>query len=285
MKLGALKAMLAQAGIRPRKSAGQNFLIDEALAEAIARDAEIDPDDVVLEVGPGFGQLTQYLTPLAHHVVSVDIDARLLALARSRLADRTNLTLLEADALASKSTLNPVVLDAVRAQLGDRSLRVVANLPYNVATPLVVGLLAEDLPLTGMTVMVQLEAAQRFSAEPGDEAYGSVSVLCAALCDEVKLVRRVPREVFHPRPKVTSAIARFVPRADRQRGYPRLAKVVRALFNYRRKTLGKAVKSAARADPSLDWLIEALAGAELDPKTRLDHLGLEGFRVLSAQRR
>jgi 16S rRNA (adenine1518-N6/adenine1519-N6)-dimethyltransferase len=131
--------------------------------------------------------------------------------------------------------------------------------------------------------MVQLEAAERFAAGPSDEGYGSVSVLCAALCDEVRIVRRVPREVFHPRPKVTSAIVRLVASAHRREGYPRLEQVVRALFNYRRKSLGKAIKSASRADPGLQGLAEALDASDLAPQTHVDQLTPEAFRALAAR--
>lgn len=281
MKRDELRAILQGAGIRPRRSAGQNFLMEENLAEAIARDGGIESGDVVLEIGPGFGMLTQYLTQLAHHVLAVDLDTRLLALARERLADHHNLTLLEADALETKNRLNPVMLEALRALLEDRPLRVVANLPYNVATPLVMGLLAERLPLQSMTVMVQLEVAQRFGASQGDEQYGAVSVLCRALCSEVTLLRKVPRDVFMPRPKVTSAVVRLIPAADRHEGFEVLSTVVRALFNYRRKTLSKAIKAATRRAPELAWLKDALDASEIDPKTRPDELGLDGYFALA----
>jgi 16S rRNA (adenine1518-N6/adenine1519-N6)-dimethyltransferase len=283
MKREALRAMLADAGIRPRRSAGQNFLVEETLAEAIARDGLIESDDVVLEIGTGFGMLTQFLIPAAKHVLSVDLDTRLLALAREYLQDQSNLTLLEADALKSKNTLNPLLLKTLRDLLSPgQRVRVVANLPYNVATPLVVGLLREDLPLSSVTVMVQLEVAQRFAAKLGDEQFGAVSHLCSALCSSVEIVRKVPRDVFHPRPNVASAIVRLIAAPGRQDGFPVLSSVVRATFNYRRKTLGKALKAVTRADPKLSWLSEAASASEIDLRTRVDQVPLEAFQRLTA---
>jgi 16S rRNA (adenine1518-N6/adenine1519-N6)-dimethyltransferase len=283
MKREDLRALLKGAGIRPRRSAGQNFLVEEDLAEAIARDGLVESGDLVLEIGTGFGMLTQFLAPLAQHVVSVDLDSRLLALAREFLGSHSNLTFLEADALANKNTLNPVMLETLRAQIQPgQSLRIVSNLPYNVATPLVVSLLREDLPLASMTVMVQLEVAQRFAAALGDEQFGAVSHLCSALCSQIDIVRKVPRDVFMPRPKVASAVVRLIPAPEGRVGFPALSSVVRAVFNYRRKTLGKAVKLAARADPRLGWLTEAAGRSEIDLATRVDQVSLEEFKRIAA---
>jgi 16S rRNA (adenine1518-N6/adenine1519-N6)-dimethyltransferase len=279
-----LTQILAQAGIRLRKTSGQNFLLEDHLAAAIAGEGEIRDSDVVLEIGTGIGALTQYLCPPAHHVLSVEIDARVLDVARMQLAAHDNLTLLHADVLASKSALSPEVLGELRARLGTRRLRVVANLPYNVATSLVVLLLSADLPLDAMVVMVQLEAAQRFAARPGDEAFGAVSLLCAALCERIELTRRVPPEVFFPRPKVQSAVVRFLPRTGRREGFPRLQRAVRGLFNYRRKRLGKAAKLAAKLDPELAWLPLAVEALELDGPSalRVENLALSDVRQLAA---
>lgn len=287
MKQDELRTALEGAGIRPSKGYGQNFLIDENLALAIARDgAEGARDDVVLEVGTGPGILTEHLLPRAYHVVTVEVDPRLAALARARLGAASNLTLVEADALASKSELAPAMLEAVRARLGDagpggRMLRVCANLPYAVATPLVIGLLAAALPLRVMVVMVQLEAAERFAADVGQAPYGAVSVLCRALCQRVSIIRKVPPEVFWPRPKVTSAVVRFEPRPERQQGHEALEAVVRGLFNYRRKTLAKAARLASEADPSLAWLEQAVATSGLDGRARTEDLALRAFQKLA----
>ena len=285
MKVEELRALLDRVGIHPSRSKGQNFLLEENLCQAIARDGLLEPGDVALEIGTGLGILTERLLPLCQHVVSVEKDAKVLQLARERLLPAPHLTLLEADALERKSALEPRLLALLRERLGaDRRLRVVANLPYSVATPLVIGLLAEDLPLASMTVMVQLEAAERFAAGPGHDAYGAVSVLVAALCERVELLRRVPPAVFWPRPKVESAVIRFAPRAGRREGFAGLERVVRALFNFRRKTLGRAAELAGRADPGLGWLAGAVRSSGVGPERRPEQLGLEDFRALAAAR-
>jgi 16S rRNA (adenine1518-N6/adenine1519-N6)-dimethyltransferase len=298
VKRDELRAVLDAAGVRPSRASGQNFLIDENLALAIARDGlgsdrEGGDDDgardvVVLEVGTGPGVLTEHLLPRARHVVTVELDPRLAAIARARLGAASNLTLVEADALANKHEVNPRVLEALAPRLeGGARLRVVANLPYAVATPLVVGLLSLALPLERMVVMVQLEAAERFAAGPGDPAYGAVSVLCAALCERVRLLRRVPPDVFWPRPKVTSAVVRFDPRAGRLVGFEALAGVVRGLFNYRRKTLHRAASAAAARDPALAWLpgaVDVVAAGAGDGRRRPEDLDLAAFQALLAAR-
>ncbi len=290
MKREELRALVEAAGVRPSRASGQNFLIDDNLAVAIARDGAGDEaarDDVVLEIGTGPAVLTEHLVPLAGHVVTVELDPRLAALSRERLAAATNLTLVEADALASKSQLNPVVLDALAQRLAERPrLRVVANLPYAVATPLVVGLLSEPLPLAVMVVMVQLEAAERFAAGVGHPQYGAVSVLCGALCERIKLLRKVPPDVFWPRPKVSSAVVRFDPRPGRHEGFAALEAVVRALFNYRRKTLVKASREVAEREPDLRWIAAAVARrvdeGTLDPRSRPEDLDVDAYRTLAA---
>lgn len=306
MKAEALRALVEAAGVRPSRASGQNFLVDENLALAIARDGTSDdaplvrPDgaqggaheaaareDVVLELGTGPGVLTELLLPRAHHVLTVELDARLAALSRERLGAADNLTLLEADALANKNQLNPRVLEALAPLLaGGRRLRVVANLPYAVATPLVVGLLAAPLPLSLMVVMVQLEAAERFAAGVGHPQYGAVSVLCASLCARIKLLRKVPPDVFWPRPKVHSAVVRFEPRPGRQAGFEALSSVVRALFNYRRKTVSRAAREVARREPHLAWIAEAVARLDeegvLEPRARPEDLDVIGFSRVAA---
>lgn len=285
MKVDELRSLLDRVGIHPSKAKGQNFLVEENLCQAIARDGLLEPEDVALEIGTGLGVLTERLLPLCAHVVSVEKDPKVLQLARERLLPAERLTLLEADALSRKSALEPRLLELVRARVaegGGRRLRVVANLPYAVATPLVVGLLAEELPLASMTVMVQLEAAERFAARPGDEPYGAVSVLLAALCERIELLRRVPPAVFWPRPKVDSAVIRFTPRPGRQEGYAQLEQVVRALFNFRRKTLGRAAALVGKNDPALAWVEPAIATAGLGRETRTEQLRLEDFRALLA---
>ena len=282
MNRDELKALMRTAGIRPRRSSGQNFLVEEDLAKAIARDGEVEAGDVVLEVGTGFGMLTKYLCEVAGHVVSVEKDRKLQAMAKELLGGFENLTIHEGDVLKTKNALSPELLEALRERLGPEGrLRVVANLPYNIATSLVLLLLSAELPLDAVVVMVQLEAAERFGARPGAETFGAVSLLCEALCERVELVRTVPPDVFIPQPKVTSAVVRLIPRAARHDGYPVLAQVIRGLFNYRRKNVLKAAKLAAKADPTLAWLPEAVTELGPDPAARPEDLTLSDFRSLA----
>ena len=281
---GRMKQLLAEAGIRLRRSSGQNFLVEDDLCAAIAHAGEIGPEDVVLEIGVGLGVLTRHLVEQAGHVVGVELDARVIEAARRLLGERDDLTLLHMDALERKNALNPEVLATLRERLeGGRALRVVSNLPYNVATSLILLLLSADLPLAGIVAMVQLEAAERFAARQGGEGYGAVSLLCHALAERIEIVRRVPPEVFLPRPKVNSAVIRITPRADRQAGYETLSRVVRGLFNYRRKRVVKAARLAVKATPSLAGLEEAARALTLPhPEARPEDLSLKDFRALGA---
>ncbi len=285
VKRDELKSLLQAAGIQPRRPLGQNFLTDPNLLRAIARDAEIEPTDVVLEVGTGTGGLTAHLAEMAKHVVTVEIDPALAELARERLADFANVTLLERDVLAKKSQIAAEVTQTVRKKLEETGgkLRVCANLPYAIANPVVLHLLELDWPLVLMTVMVQLEEAERFLARPGDPQFNSVSVLVAQLA-EVRLLRKIPPAVFFPRPKIASAVVRLEPkpvRGVRDPLYVPLRAIARRLFNYRRKALGTAAKSAAKGLPALECLTEAFARAGIDPMRRAEHLAPEEWRKLA----
>jgi 16S rRNA (adenine1518-N6/adenine1519-N6)-dimethyltransferase len=288
MKRDELKRLLEAAGIQPRRPLGQNFLTDPNLLRAIARDAEIEPTDVVLEVGAGTAGLTVLLCESAAHVVTVEIDPALADLARDRLALATNVTLIERDVLAQKSRISDEVLETVKRELAARpgsKLRVVANLPYAIATPVVVHLLELDLPLARMTVMVQTESAERFAARPGDPVFNSVSVLVAQLAD-VKVLRKIPKDVFFPKPKISSAVVQLDPRPERgvrDPLYPALKTIARALFNYRRKTLATAAKSAAKQHPPLAVVEAALARAGISGERRAEHLQPEEWRTLAKE--
>lgn len=288
MKRDELKRMLEAAGIRPRRPLGQNFLTDPNLVAAIARDAEIEPTDVVLEVGTGTAALTQHLCEAAGHVIGVEVDPALAELTRERLADRTNFTLIERDVLASKARIADEVLTTVRRELSERpgaNLRFVANLPYSIATPVVVHVLELDLPLVRATVMVQMESAERFAARPGDPTFNSVSVLCAQLATS-RVLRKIPPAVFFPKPKVSSAVVQLDPfpvRGVKDELYGPLKAVARALFNYRRKTLLTAARSAAKQFPPLACVEPALARAGIDGERRAEHLVPEEWRKLAKE--
>lgn len=281
--LSFLKRRLGEAGIRPQTQYGQNFLIDLNLLGLLLDAADLGPDDVVLEVGTGMGSLTAMLARRVAHVVTVEIDAQMYQLASEELIDCANLTMLRTDALKNKNRLRPEVLAAVDAQLAaapGRRLKLVANLPYNIATPLLSNLLALDRPPQRMVVTIQREVAERIVARPGTKDYGALSVWIQSQC-RAQILRTLPATAFWPRPKVESAFVEIVPEADRR---DRIADrqffhtFVRAMFFHRRKILRTELLSAAgrRFDkPQIDDLLARLGlpgtirAEELDVDTML----------------
>jgi 16S rRNA (adenine1518-N6/adenine1519-N6)-dimethyltransferase len=245
---------------------GQNFLADPNLLDAIVRDAELAPEDVVLEVGAGEGVLTERLAAVAAHVHTVEIDRRLEP-ALAALAAAANVDLHWGDAMK---------LDL--AGLEPTPTAMVANLPYSVATPLILRTI-ELLPsLRRWTVMVQREIADRLRAAPGSRTYGSPSVVAQLAC-EVELVRRVDPAVFRPRPRVDSAILRLVRRGPGADAATR--ELVRAAFAHRRKSLARSLEHRSRG--SLEPARAALAELGLAAGVRAEALSPEQFAALSAK--
>ncbi|MFM9144417.1 MAG: 16S rRNA (adenine(1518)-N(6)/adenine(1519)-N(6))-dimethyltransferase RsmA, partial [Phycisphaerales bacterium] len=237
-----LKKLFAEVGftIDPRR--GQNFLVDLNILDVLERTAGILPGDVVVEVGTGTGALTERLAAAAARVVTAEIDARLAQLARDRLVDRDNVTLVEGDVLAGKHRFAPAFLAAVDAALAatpGARLLLVANLPYCVATPVVSNLLARPRPWDVAVVTVQREMAERMTAAAGSSAYSGLSVWVGAQ-SRGGVVRVLPPSVFWPRPKVDSAIVRLDLEPDRRAAIGDLGRFhafVRDVFCHRRKVL------------------------------------------------
>ncbi|HEX4796499.1 MAG TPA: 16S rRNA (adenine(1518)-N(6)/adenine(1519)-N(6))-dimethyltransferase RsmA [Humisphaera sp.] len=255
-----IEALLAEAGSQPRQRFGQNFMIDQNLVRLVAEAGELGPQDLVIEVGPGTGTLTEELLARAGQVLAVEIDRDLAALLRSRFADRPNFKLIEGDALAGKHQLNAELLDELRvARQAGRSSKLVANLPYNIASPLVIELLIAGVDLLAFTV--QREVAQRLRASPGTEEYGGLTVM-AQLLSRVEVLRSMPPQAFWPAPKIESALVRMK-RDDRlgQRA-ARFGSFVQSIFSYRRKTLRKALSMAGLDAERI------LATAGVDPQSR-----------------
>jgi 16S rRNA (adenine1518-N6/adenine1519-N6)-dimethyltransferase len=256
---------MVRPGARQRRL-GQNFLRDPNLLDAIVRDAEVGRDDVVLEIGGGEGALTERLAPAVRQVHVVELDERLRPALDSLAAEAGNVSLHWGDAMR----LDLAALDPAPGA-------VVSNLPYSVATPVILRTIEELASVTRWTVMVQLEIAERLAAPPGSRVYGSPSVLAQLAC-EVELVRRVDRAVFSPRPRVDSAILRLrrrgpAPDAD-------LAQLVRGAFAHRRKT---AVGSLVLADSDLsrDRVVAAFEASEIDPGARAEALAPGDFLRLA----
>ncbi|MBI1901373.1 MAG: ribosomal RNA small subunit methyltransferase A [Planctomycetia bacterium] len=244
-----------EAGIHPRTGYGQNFLIDGNLLKLLAGTAELDEDDVVLEVGTGTGSLTALVAPHVAHVVTVELDARLFQLASEELAYLKNVTMLHVDALAGKNKLNPALLEEVHKHLARdefRRFKLVSNLPFNVATPVISNLLACDTPPATMTVTIQKELAERLAAAPCTKDYSALSAWVQCQC-QVRIVRTMPPDVFWPRPKVSSAIVHLALDADRRKalaespgGLAYFHEFVRAIFLHRRKFLRSAIVSSLK---------------------------------------
>ena len=203
-----LMSLFTQHGINPRGDLGQNFLIDVNLIEFIVRAAELGPRDVALEVGSGTGGMTAFLAQDAGRVISVDIDKNMSMMAGEAVEGCNNVTLINADILKNKNTLDPQICDVIRhhvASLPEGRLKLVANLPYSVATPVISNLLASDLPWERMICTIQWELAEKMEAEPGTSKFGALSAWIQSQAS-VRILRRMGPTVFWPRPKVDSAI-------------------------------------------------------------------------------
>jgi len=281
--LSFLMRRFREAGIQPHKRLGQNFLIDLNLQRLLLEAAELGPDDVVLEAGTGTGSLSVLMAERVAAVVTVELDPQLFQLASEELHMLGNVHMLHADILKNKNRLNPDVLDAVAARLDatpGRRFKLVANLPYNVATPILTNLLACDRPPRRMTVTIQKELADRIVAHPASKDYGALSIWIQSQC-EVEIVRVMAPSVFWPRPKVHSAIVRItLDDAKRARIANRafFHQFVRSMFFHRRKFLRAELLSATKnrlGKPDIDRIMgemrfEATTRAEtLDVPTML----------------
>jgi 16S rRNA (adenine1518-N6/adenine1519-N6)-dimethyltransferase len=255
-------------GIRPNRDLGQNFLVDSNILDVIGRLAELTPEDVVLEVGGGLGVLSEYLAPLVSHLHVVEIDRSLEAPLRDALDPHGNATLHFADAV----TLD---LDA----LAPPPTKIVANLPYGVAATVLLRTVAE-LPAAELWVaMVQREVGERFAAAPGSKIYGATSVLAQLSCD-VRVLRRVPATVFHPRPKVESALV--VLRRERPVPDERVVALVHAAFAHRRKALpGSLALDGGAPDGLRDAARAALGELGLPADARAERLTPRQFAALA----
>lgn len=282
-----LSGRLAAAGLRPVSRYGQNFLVDLNLVDLIARSAELQPTDVVLEVGTGVGSLTTRLADQAGAVLSIEIDANLHRLAAAEVGDRPHVRLLHGDALRNKNSLRSDLMEQVRealARIGPSArFLLVANLPYNVATPIISNLLHETPPPDAMVVTIQKELADRITASPGSKDYGALSVWIQSLC-QVDLIRVLPPTVFWPRPKVHSAILRLERIPGRREQFVDLNhfhQTVRALFFHRRKFLRSVVISAMKGrldKPAIDQVLTRLGHAT---ETRAEQLSIGQLQELA----
>ncbi len=270
--LTQIRAMLEAHGLSPRHAFGQNFLLDHNLIRALVDASGVGAGDLVLEVGPGTGTLTEELLARGARVVACEIDRGLAALLRERLGANPDFALVEGDCLDGKHALNPALLAALDnasgGASGDTPFRLVANLPYSAGTPVMTILLADVPRCVGLYVTVQLEVAQRLAASPGSKEFGPLGVLAQSVAD-VRLLAKLPRECFWPRPDITSAMVAITRRPTPRTADARaLVDFAQRLFSARRKQLG-AVLGRSRPFPP-----------GIDPTARAESLTIEQFEAL-----
>jgi len=268
--------VLDKYGFNFQKKFGQNFLIDAHVLEKIIDAAEITKDDCVLEIGPGIGTMTQYLCERAGQVVAVEIDKNLIPILEDTLSEYDNITIINDDVLKVD------LLALAQEKNADKPIKVVANLPYYITTPIVLGLLEGGVPLKSITVMIQKEVADRMQVGPGTKDYGALSLAVQYYC-KPEVVCQVSPECFIPRPGVGSAVIRL----DRYENPPvevkdakAMFKLIRAAFNQRRKTLSNALSNAGMGI-TREQTLEALNELGLSETIRGEALTLEQFAALS----
>ena len=270
-------AVLQKYGFNFQKKYGQNFLIDSNILENIIDAAEVTKDDCVIEIGPGIGTMTQYLCENAREVVAVEIDKNLIPILADTLAAYDNITVINEDIL--KVDINKIVQEKNQG----RPVKVVANLPYYITTPIIMGLFESHVPLDSITIMVQKEVADRMQVGPGTKDYGALS-LAVQYYAKPQIEMIVPATCFMPRPNVDSAVIKLT----RYQNPPVQAldevfmfDVIRASFNQRRKTLVNGLTNAGNLKVSKDKVLEVLEEMGLPATIRGEALTLEQFARLS----
>lgn len=260
-----------------QKKFGQNFLIDTHVLDKIIAAAEITKDDFVLEIGPGIGTMTQYLAQAAGKVAAVEIDKALIPILGDTLSAYDNVMIINEDVLKVD------IQKLVEEENGGRPVKVVANLPYYITTPIIMGLFEKHVPIESITVMVQKEVADRMQVGPGTKDYGALS-LAVQYYASPYIVANVPPNCFMPRPKVGSAVIRLTTydnppvEVDDEK---LMFRIIRACFNQRRKTLANGLKNAADLDIPKELIAESIESLGHGPSVRGEALTLEEFAALS----
>ena len=260
-----------------QKKFGQNFLIDSHVLDKIIAAAGITKDDCVVEIGPGIGTLTQYLAEAAREVISVEIDRMLIPILEETLAEYDNVTVINQDIL--KVDLEQLV----REHNGGKPVKIVANLPYYITTPIIMNLFEKHVPVTSITVMVQKEVAERMQAGPGTKDYGALS-LAVQYFAEPYIAANVPPNCFMPRPKIGSAVIRLTSHKTppvQVKQEEMMFKLIRASFNQRRKTLVNGLNNSPEVPFEKEEILNALRRMDLSDTIRGEALTLEQFARLT----
>ena len=271
----ATKDIVDKHGFKFSKSLGQNFLIDDNVIDKIIDGARVKEGDKVIEVGPGIGTLTREMAKRAEKVVAVEIDKNLIPILKETLADFDNTEVVNEDIL--KVDINKLVDE----KLSGGPVKLIANLPYYITTPIVMKFLEEDIPVTDIVVMVQKEVADRINAVPSTKDYGALSVAVQYYCD-TEIVAKAPRHMFIPQPKVDSTVIGLHIREEKKYKADNeqlFFKTVKAAFGQRRKTLLNSLSSMGVLDKAK--IKEVLAEAGIDEKRRGETLSIEEFAHLS----
>ncbi len=260
-----------------QKKFGQNFLIDTHVLDKIIKSAEVTKEDMVLEIGPGIGTLTQYLCEAAREVVAVEIDKSLLPILEDTLSAYDNVTIINEDIL--KVDINKLVQE----RNNGKPIKIVANLPYYITTPIIMGLFEARVPVTNITVMVQKEVADRMQSGPGSKDYGALS-LAVQYYAKPYIAANVPPNCFMPRPNVGSAVIRLTLHGQRPvdvKDEKLLFQIIRASFNQRRKTLANGLNNSPEIHLPKDIISESIQELNLMPSIRGEALTLDQFAKLS----
>lgn len=266
------KKIVEKYGFSFKKNFGQNFLVDERVLGKIVSSAEISKDDVVIEVGTGIGTLTQALAKEAYKVVAVEIDTTLVPILGELLSDFDNIEIINEDILK-------VDVNAIAEKYPDKKIKMVANLPYYITTPIIMNVLENHIPVESITVMIQKEVAYRMKAQPSTKDYGSLSLAVQYYC-EPYLVANVPQNCFMPRPNVDSAVIKLTvmdkPKVQ-VNNEKFMFEFIKAAFSQRRKTLVNCIFSSGLLTLSKDEIGKMLNGLGYDERVRGESLTLEDY--------
>lgn len=274
---GATKEVINKYSFAFQKKFGQNFLIDSNVLENIVEAAGITKDDFVLEIGPGIGTMTQYLCESARQVLAVEIDKMLIPILEDTLSEYDNVEVINQDVLKVD------IKSLVEEKNNGRPIKVVANLPYYITTPIIMGLFESKVPIESITIMVQKEVADRMQTGPGSKDYGALS-LAVQYYAEAKVMLNVSATCFMPRPNVDSAVVKLTRHQESPievKDESLMFKIIRASFNQRRKTLVNGLKNSSELDFSKEEITEAIKSIGKEENIRGEKLTLEEFAKLS----